>query len=190
LRLTKQEITTIVSLTLGGCLIVLAGLLVTNQIPLQDPFARRLCSMDRKAVFERSTMGRTANNQFMALKTKIQSEIVAEKNRIESLARGPSAPEVQQLLALLQQRVLKENARLEAVRVSVTENVIDRFSPTIRRIGVQNNCDSILDRRNFVYLGRVSDLTSQTIEQVQRDIPPLPANLVADLYKNQTAQKN
>ncbi|MBC8038850.1 MAG: OmpH family outer membrane protein [Rhizobiales bacterium] len=160
------------------------GLLIAGPSLMQSPSPDRICALDRKAVFDGSTIGRSAESQFTSLKARMQAELVAEKNRIDAASRGLPTEQAQQMLISLQQRVSLESSRLDTVRASAIAQVIERLSPTISRVGKAANCSAILDRSNFVDVGQARDLTGEIVKQIERDIPPLQRDFLEDLYKN------
>ncbi len=188
-RLSKRELLITSWVLAGGVVVVSAGLLVASQLFALPGSFPQLCSLDRKAVFEGSAIGRNAVAQFAALKAQKQSELISEKNRLEVLARGHSGSEdAQQRIASLQHLVATENSRLEEVRSAVVASVIDSLGATIRQVGDEYKCNSILDRSNFVYVGHTKDLTSETIRKIQQGIRPLPRNFVVEMYAKHSEQ--
>jgi Skp family chaperone for outer membrane proteins len=141
------------------------------------------CTMDRKAVFELTKISRDAYEQFAVLQKQMQAGIIAEKNRIDAGELDPA--KTQQLVTQLQQRLAKENARLEAVRGAALAMVIKRISPVVATVGEAANCNSVLDRASFVYVGHTKDLTAEIVRLVERDIPLLEPGLIAELYRKQ-----
>jgi Skp family chaperone for outer membrane proteins len=184
---TKREMLLAVGIAGTAVAVGAIGLVLAGLLPAVP--SDRICALDRKIVFERSAIGRGAIAQFDQFKAQKQAEIVAEKNRIDQAIRA-TASDGQQLLVSLQQRVMSENARLDAVRTSIVAQVTDRIGPAIRRVGDTAKCSAIIDRGNFVYVGRVSDLTSQALAEVERDIPPLPPSSVEKLYQSAAEEKH
>jgi Skp family chaperone for outer membrane proteins len=184
---TKREM--LIAVGIAGTVVAMGaiGLILTGRLSPVGP-SDRICALDRKIVFERSAIGRGANAQFNEFKSQKQADLVAEKNRIDQAIRATPA-DGQQLLVSLQQRVMSENARLEALRTTIVAQVMDRVGPAIRRVGDTAKCGAIIDRSNFVYVGRVSDLTSQALAEVERDIPPLPPGSVEKFYQGKADEK-
>jgi Skp family chaperone for outer membrane proteins len=179
---TKREMLLAVGIAGAAVGIGAIGLLLGGRL-LSPGSSDRICALDRKVVFERSAIGRGATAQFDEFKSKKQAEIVAEKNRIDEAIRA-MPPDGQRLLMSLQQRVISENTRLQTVRTSIVAQVMDRLGPAIRRVGDAAQCGAIIDRSNFVYVGRASDLTSQALAEVERNIPTLPPGSVEKLYQS------
>jgi Skp family chaperone for outer membrane proteins len=186
-RRTRREI--LYAVAIAGAVVGIGaiGLLLAGRLFPLGP-SDRICALDRKIVFERSAIGRSATTQFAEFKAKKQAEIVGEKARIDEAIRAlPS--DSQQLLVSFQQRVIAENSRLERVRTPLIAQVIDRLGPAIRQAGDAAKCSAIIDRSNFVYVGRMSDLTSQALAEAERSIPPLPPGSIETLYQTKADEK-
>ena len=184
-RRAIREMLIAVGVVGGVVAIGTAGLLFAGPSLMQSGSSTTLCALDRKAVFDRSAIGRSAEAQFVSLRAKMQAELVSEKNRIDAVTRGLPTEQAQQMLISLQQRLVLENTRLDTVRSSAIALVIERLSPTIRRVGEAEKCSAILERSNFVDVGQAPDLTDEIVKQTERGIPPLPPGALEDLYKKQ-----
>jgi Skp family chaperone for outer membrane proteins len=130
-----------------------------------------ICVLDRVLVFQRSRIGQNANSQMSELKQRYQNEINAEKRTLDQTGRAATPNGgMPQLL----ERVQNENARLAAVRARAQTLVIQRIAPEIRRQSVAFRCATVLDRSTVVDQGQATDITSEVVKGIDKNVPTLP----------------
>lgn len=169
-RRVAQEMMIAVGVAAGVIAIGFIFLLAADPILRSPRETYDICVLDRMLVFERSAIGRSANDQLTQLKQRDQDAINNEKRIIDRTApAGVPDPRMSQLM----QKVQKENARLELIRTNARNLVIQKIAPTIRQESTRSRCSTIVDRVAVIDLGRAKDITATLVTAIDKNVPPL-----------------
>jgi hypothetical protein len=137
-----------------------------------------ICTLDRISVLGQSAVGRSVNLQLFELINGAQDSINAEKLRVDKIPK-PVASE--QGTSLLQQRVQRENARLEGIRAEAKRLVVEAIAPTLRQESAHARCMTVFDRSAVIENGQARDLTSAVLKALDRRVLAWPPGTLARL---------
>ena len=173
-----KEITIAVGVTAGVIAVGFIVLLGAGPYLRQPKAFDNFCVLDRVLVFERSAIGQSANSQLMQLKLRYQDELNREKATIDQTGIDGSAADH---MAQLVRRVQIENFKLDAVRRRARALVIQKIAPEITRQAAAYRCFTVLDRSTVVDQGHAVDITSELVNSVDKNVPPLPSGTLENM---------